>query len=177
MTRSISGVTAWGRRKLGQASTVFGLPIEDLVLVGGALSRCYRNLPASDLDFVSSVEFKTPQPTKKPQIESPRAFTFVDGSNTAMQLLKRWSGPPPYKFDWRHAEAYVTYNDYYFPGCFVTGKLEIGGGPLDQPAPLIRMVKWLQLGFTIEKSVLKELLSAAIPGAVLDEVGIWNGSA
>jgi len=175
--KDLREVVDWGRVKLAEAAIIMGLPAEDLVLTGGASSRFYRDLLPADLDFVSNVPYKMPRPTNEAQIETPRAFTFIGQNDFPMQLLKRWSGCPPFQFDWHHTEAFVSLDDHYFPDCFVTGKLEVGGRPLDYPAPLVRAIKWLQLGFTIDKDQLYKLLSCMFPESELRKQAIWGGSA
>ena len=172
--RNPEEVVKWGRNEIVRASGVFGLPPEDLVLTGGSLARFHHALAHADLDFVSK---SGATPTREAEATTSRAYTFVDlGREGVVQLLRRWDGEPPYDFDWVHLSAFVSMDDYYFPACFATRTLEVGPSLLDHPAPLIRVVKWLQLGFTIDNDHLKQLLQALFPDVDFEPLRFWGGS-
>jgi len=173
--KSIDEVVEWGRNELIRASAVFGIDAKQLVLTVGALSRFYRGLPPSDIDFAA--RFPNVRPTRGARKCTDKAYTFVDLDGGTIQLLRAWWGEPPYDFDWKHCEAYVTLDDYYFPDCFVTGKLEVGGEMLDPPAPVIRMVKWLNQGFTIDNKQLALLMSEVWPEEDFDALAAGSGGA
>lgn len=148
-------IIEWAHGRIAHMSRISGIPICDLALVGGSIARKWHNLPDCDFDFVSRIP---------PMFDESLSVYESEYSWTAgqYQILKAsvgdWIIPDTEWFDLAHCCGYITTSSWSFPTELIMKKLVIRNGKPNPIRTLGRIIKWLQLGFTIEAGSLASLI-------------------
>lgn len=147
------------RVEIENAACKTRIPADQLYLTGGAITRWRYDLPQADLDFIAAHEPKfDAEVLVGASCVTPRAWSFG-----RYQILRYKFGAPPDSicwFDLEHCRSWVSMRDYYFTPQLESRTVCFCGTSLDYIATLGRMVKWLNLGFTMEKVHLIPVIAA-----------------
>ncbi len=152
-----------------------GISPDQLYLVGGAVARWRHNLPQADYDFVTTRDPEFSDETLKLAHTTLRAWSF--GQH---QISRYKFGAPPNSIDWfdlAHGQSWVGMYGFYVAPEVETKTIRFLGVSRDYIATLGRMVKWLNLGFTMNKVELLPVIAAihAIPEELyIDILGSLN---
>jgi hypothetical protein len=158
MAPKISSSIQAGRAIIEEAAEDLQMDSGNLVLTGGTIARLIHDLPAGlDYDFVCR---RPADPGAREVDESPRSWTWTKAV-PARQVLRNWSGEPPYNFDLDHCRAFITMEEFFIPPSTLRKQLILlPCNFIDPVCTLARVVKWSKLGFTIPYGDLAPLVKA-----------------
>lgn len=169
---NVDSLVVVARIEIGNVARKTGISPDQLYLVGGAVARWRHDLPRADYDFVTTRDPEFNDETLKLAHTTPHAWSF--GQH---QILRYKFGAPPNSIDWFdlvHGQSWIGMCGFYIAPEVETKTIRFLGVSRDYIATLGRMVKWLNLGFTMDKVELVSIVEAIrqIPDEL--DVDIWG---